>query len=99
MHVLRHEIVAALGPASSRGLPFIHSLSERDITSYPYLTGKVVWGNRSKTTDISALEDFADEDQSPARITADVINQAKELVVTVYTNKGDNFEGSDLGKL
>uniref|UniRef100_UPI00358F0481 E3 ubiquitin-protein ligase XIAP-like n=1 Tax=Myxine glutinosa TaxID=7769 RepID=UPI00358F0481 len=83
-------------PELSRGLPFIHSLSGRGITSYPYFTGKKVWLNRSKTTDISALEDFADEDQGPARITADVINQAKELVVAVYTNKGDNFEGLDL---
>ena len=94
-----HEIAAALGPANSRGLPFIHSLSGRDITSYPYFTGKKAWLNSSKTTDISALEDFADEDQGPTQITADVINQAKELVVAVYTNKGDNFEGSDLGKL
>ena len=48
--------------------------------------------------DMPALEDFADGDQGPARITAEVVKQAKELVVSVYANKGDVFEGSDLGK-
>ena len=46
-----------------------------------------------------ALEDFVDGDQGPARITAEVVKQAKELVVSVYANKGDMFEGPDLGKL
>ena len=48
--------------------------------------------------DIPSLEDFADGDQSPARITAEVVKQAKEVVVSVYANKGDLFEGSDVGK-
>ena len=49
--------------------------------------------------DIPVLEDFADGDQGPARITSHVVKQAKELVVSVYANKGDMFEGADLGKL
>ena len=56
-----------------------------------------MWKNRSKTTDISALGNFADQDH--AHITAGVINQARELVISVYINKDDAFEGSVLGKL
>ena len=48
--------------------------------------------------DIPALEDFAGGDQGPVWITADVVKQAKELVVSGYANKGDMLEGSDLGK-
>ena len=49
--------------------------------------------------DIPAFEDFADGDQGPARITAQVVKQANELVVSVYANKGAMFEGAHLGKL
>ena len=42
-------------------LSFIHSLSGRDITSYPYFTGKTAWLAASNLTDIENLEDFADE--------------------------------------
>ena len=49
--------------------------------------------------DIPAFEDFADGDQGPARITAQVVKQANELVVSVYANMGDMFEGGNLGKL
>ena len=94
-----HDIAAALGPASCRALPFIHSLSGRDTTSYPYFTGKKTWIKSSMQIDIPALEDFADGYQGPARITSQVVKQAKELVVSVYANKGDMFEGADLGML
>ena len=90
-----HGITAALGPASCRALPFIHSLSGRDTTSYPYFTRKKTWIKSSMQIDIPALEDFADGDQGPARITSQVVKQAKELVVSVYANKGDMFEGAE----
>ena len=35
-----HEITAALGPSLCYRLPFLHSLSGRDTTSYPYYTEK-----------------------------------------------------------
>ena len=35
-----HGIAAAVGPSTSHALPCIHSLSERDTTSYSYSTGK-----------------------------------------------------------
>ena len=57
-----HEIAAVLDPSKSRALPFIHSLSGRDTTSYPF----------SSETEITALEDFGEQD---ARLTADVITQ------------------------
>ena len=49
--------------------------------------------------DIPAFEDFADGDKCPARITAQVVKQANQLVVSVYANMGDMFEGANLGKL
>ena len=58
-----HEMCAAQGPAQCHSLPFLHSLSGRDTTSYSCFTGKKVWLNCSETTDISALENFATEDQ------------------------------------
>ena len=70
-----HEMCAAFGPARCRALPFLHSLRGRDTTSYQYFTGKKIWVNCSKTTDVSPLGDFAEQDHS--HLTADVINQAR----------------------
>ena len=91
-----HGIAAAVGPSTSHALSCIHILSERDTTSYSYFTGKKTCIKSSVPIDIMALEDFVDGDQGPARITAEVVKQAKELVVSVFANKGDMFEGYDL---
>ena len=48
--------------------------------------------------DIMALEDLVDGDQGPARITAEVGKHAKQLVVSVYANRVDIFEGYYLVK-
>ena len=64
-----------------------------------YFTGKKTLINRIMQIDIPAFEDFDDGDQGPARITAHVVKQADELVVSVYANTGDMFEGANLGKL
>jgi len=95
-----HEMASALGPTQSRALPFIHSLSGRDITSYLFFTGKKTWLTRSKEVDIAALEDFGDPDESPPyTITAEVTSQARVALVAVYTKKNDDFEGSGLDEL
>jgi hypothetical protein len=65
-----HEMALALGPSQCRALPFIHSLSGRDITSYPYFTAKKAWMKSSKTVDIPALEDFGEDPTED--ITADL---------------------------
>ena len=70
-------IAAAVGPSTSHALPFIHSLSERDTTSYSNFTGKKTCVKSSMPIYIMALEDFVDGDQGPARITAEVRKQAK----------------------
>ena len=46
---------------------------------------------------VPALEDFVDGYQGPDRINAQVVKQANELIFSVYANKGDMFEGADLG--
>ena len=72
-----NEIAPAHGPATSRALQFIHSLSGGDITSYPYFTGKKTWIKSSMQIYKPALEDFVDGDQGAARITAEVVKQEK----------------------
>ena len=93
------SMILRLGPATSRALPFINSLSGRDTTSYPYTSLERRLLNRIMEIDIPALEDFADGDHGPPRITAQVVKQANELVVSVYANMGDMFERANLGKL
>ena len=69
-----HEMVLALGPAQCRAMPFIHSLSGRDTTSYPFFTGKKAWFKSSMRLDIPALEDFG---ENPGNIiTDDLLHQA-----------------------
>ena len=91
-----HSNPIALGPAQSRALPFIHSLSGCDTTSYPYFIGKKIWLNRSKATYIPALEAFRDPDEGQPCITPEVISQ---VLIAVYTNKDDDFMGAELGKV
>ena len=93
------SMILRLGPATSRALPIINSLSGRDQKLPIYFTGKKTLINRIMQIDIPAFEDFADGGQGPARITAQVVKQANELVVSVYANMGDVFEGTNLGKL
>ena len=49
-----------MGPSQCRILPFIHSLSGRDTTSFSFVIGKKTWMFFSKTIEIDALEDFAE---------------------------------------
>ena len=93
-----HEIAAKLGKPLCRALPFIHSMSGRDTTSYPYFTGKKAWLANSKTLDLSALEAFAEDEQS-CEVTDVVVSQARELMLAVYSNKHEEFQGASLSKL
>lgn len=92
-----HEMVVALGPSQCCAMPFVHSLSDRDTTSYPYFTGKKAWFKSSMSLDTPALEEFG---ENPAdAITDDLLNQARDLTIAVYTTTADHVEDSDLGKL
>lgn len=93
-----HEIALKLGTPLCRALPFIHSLSGRDTTSYPYFTGKKKWLACSKTLDVSALEAFAENEQA-CELSDVVVTQARELLVAVYSNKNEDFSASSLSKL
>lgn len=93
-----HEIAAKLGAPLCRALPFIHSMSGRDTTSYPYFTGKKSWLASSKTLDLSALQAFAENEQS-FEITDALIDQAQALIVSVYSNKHEEFSDTSLSKL
>ena len=82
------DLVAALGIARSRSLPFVHSLSGRDTTSYFYFISKKVWLSASKTLNMSALEEFFESAYS-SDIDANVISQARKLLISVYSKQTD----------
>ncbi|KAF3852347.1 hypothetical protein F7725_005702 [Dissostichus mawsoni] len=80
-----HEMVVALGPSQCCAMPFIHSLSGRDTTK-----GMVQEQHESLWTYLQS-EEFG---ENPAdAITDDLLNQARDLTITVYTSKADHFEG------
>ena len=90
-------MVSALGLAQCRSMPFIHSLSGRDTTSYPFYTGKKAWIKASMCLDLPALEEFGEIPSDS--LSDDVIKQARDLTIAVYASKADHPEDFDLGKL
>ena len=77
-----HELAENLGPSVCKALPFVHSMSGRDTTSYPYFYGKRSWFAASKNIDLPALSEYG-EGSSPV-ITQDVIDEARSLMLMVY---------------
>ena len=56
-----YETVVALGHSQCCAMPFVHSLSGRDITSHPYFTGKKAWhGSRASRSWIYLLNQARD---------------------------------------
>ena len=93
-----HEMVVALGTSQCLAMPFIHSLSGRDtMASYPYFTGKKAWFKSSMNVDTPTLQSFGDNPTD--EVTDDIIKQARDFTITVYTTAADHFADSDLGKL
>jgi hypothetical protein len=90
-------MVSALGLAQCRALSFIHSLSGRDTTSYPFFTGKKAWFKTSMGLDLPALQEFGEN--SSYSLSEDVKNQARDLTIAVYASKADHSEDFDLAKL
>ncbi|KAK3888060.1 hypothetical protein Pcinc_007850 [Petrolisthes cinctipes] len=87
-----HQMASSFGPAQCRSLPFIHSLSGRDITSFPFFTSKKTYLRCSKEVEIPALEDFGEADLNyQGTVTTDVIQQPRELLAAVYTKKNDEI--------
>ena len=74
-----HDMVVALGHSQCCAMPFVHSLSGKDITSYPYFTGKNAWFKSSMKLDIPALEEFGENPDDA--ITDDLLNQARDLTI------------------
>ncbi|XP_034027542.1 uncharacterized protein LOC117511756 [Thalassophryne amazonica] len=92
-----HEMAVARGLSQCHALPFVHSLSGRDTTSYPYFMGKKSWIKASTTVDLAALESFGKD--ATDDITPNIIKEARDLTIAVYTTRADSFEESDLAKL
>ena len=89
------ERAAKFGTPLCRSLPFIHSLSGRDTTSHPYFTSKKTWQAKSKTVKLSALESFAEDGQS-CQVAEEVLSQAHQLLVAVYSKKHELFSEMSL---
>ena len=88
-----HRIVAALGQSRCQSLPFIHSLSGRDTTSFFYFISKKVWFSGSKTLNLPALGDFGEnptgENPTLHELNVSVIDQARQLLIYVYSKDID----------
>ena len=92
-----HLMASALGVDTCRALPFLHSLSGRDTTSYPFFTGKKAWFSASKDVNLSELQSFG---ENPVNYLTDKLkDQAKALAVAVYTSKADHKVDFDLPSL
>ncbi len=73
-----HQMASSFGPAQCRSLPFIHSLSGRDITRFLFFTSKKAFLRCSKEVKIPALVDFGEVDVNfQGTVTTDVIQQAR----------------------
>ena len=83
-----HLIAQSLGETVSLALPFIHSISGRDITSYPYFTSKKGWLSASCKLDIHALADYGETqnfslpDELMRQVTRLAVAVQSKLVVT-----------------
>ena len=76
-----HLIVQSLGEKNCLALPFIHSLSGRDITSYPYFTSKKGWLLASCKLDIQALADYGENQD--LGLPDELMRQVTRLAVAV----------------
>ena len=56
-----HLIAKSLGPSLCKMLPFIHSISGRDITSSLFFIGKKSWLIKSKQIATDALSNFGED--------------------------------------
>ncbi|KAG1657357.1 Phosphatidylinositol 4-kinase type 2-alpha [Nymphon striatum] len=75
-----HKIANTLDADLCRALPLIHSLSGRDITSYPFFIGKTTWLQKSKTVPLDYIASYA-EAEDDYSLTKDVIDQARQLFI------------------
>ena len=57
-----HKIAIGLGDELCHALPFIHSLSGRDTTSYPFFTGKKSWLKKAKEVELDEIAQFAENE-------------------------------------
>ena len=92
-----HEMANKLDNEICLALPFIHTLSGRDITSYPYFTGNKSWLQRSKEVELDLIATFAEENEF--KLTDDINNQARNLLIAVYSNAGDDSLFSSLEEI
>lgn len=78
-----HQLAEGLGEELCKALPFIHSLSGRDTTSYTFFQGKKKWFNQATKVNVSSLAGYA-ECPTDWTITDEVAMQARNLLMAVY---------------
>ena len=94
-----HELllVKALSPLICMALPFVHSLSGRDTTSYTTSHSEKSWFLACTKTDITALARYAEDENYT--LTEEVIAQARKLLITVYGRASDPEAFTTLAEL
>ncbi len=90
-----HDIATRLDASICQALPFIHSLSGRDITSYPFFIGKTTCFN--KTVLLDHLASFAEGNHQI--LTEDTIKQARQLFIAVYSSSDEISRFNSLAEL
>ncbi|KAG1652386.1 Monocarboxylate transporter 14 [Nymphon striatum] len=93
-HLPIHKIANTLDADLCRALPLIHSLSGRDITSYPFFIGKTTWLQKSKTVPLDYIASYA-EAEDDYSLTEDVIDQARQLFIAVYSSSSNELSQFD----
>ena len=85
-------IAESLDPSLCKMLPFIYSVSGRDIMSSFFFIGKKNWPIKSLQGTFDTLSNFG---ENSSEITDGFIEQARHLLIAVCTNKHDDFTSSD----
>ncbi|KAG1674194.1 Protein CIP2A [Nymphon striatum] len=93
-HLPIHKIANTLDADLCRALPLIHSLSGRDITSYPFFIGKTTWLQKSKAVPLDYIASYA-EAEDDYSLTEDVIDQARQLFIAVYSSSSNELSQLD----
>jgi hypothetical protein len=82
-----HEMANGIGPDLCQLLPFIHSISGRDTTSFLYGIGKGSWIAQSKELNMPALASLG-ENEAREDVTPIMLDEATQLLKAVYGGKG-----------
>ncbi len=83
------QLATALGEEKCKILPFLHSISGRDITSFVFNVGKVNWLRHGFKRELCALSKLGETEQN---VTDDMIKEATTLLTSTYGQPDDTID-------